>query len=172
MILNPTYFRRWRLFFLKFHAMSNTFTQLYFHLVFATKHRDGSIHSSWRQELHKYITGIVQNKGHRMFAINSMPDHLHMFISMKPDQSISSLVQTVKSESSKWIKEILNCKHFCWQEGFGAFTNSKSQISKVVSYIENQQEHHRKRTFLEEYKHMLLQWGIEFDEKYIFKDPV
>src|SRR5205809_7401155 len=113
--------------------MPNTYTQLYFHIVFATKYREGSIHPSWREELHKYITGIVQNKGHKMFAINSMPDHLHMFVSMNPDRSISSLMQTVKSESSKWIKQKFNSNHFSWQEGFGAFTNSKSQTSQVVS---------------------------------------
>ena len=152
--------------------MANTFTQLYLHVVFATKYRDGFISSCWQEELHRYITGIVQNKDHKMIAINSMPDHLHMFVGMKPDQSISSLVQIVKSESSKWIKEKSQCKIFSWQEGFGAFSNSKSQLSQVISYIENQQEHHHKKTFLEEYKHMLRQSGIEFHEKYIFKKPI
>jgi putative transposase len=152
--------------------MANTFTQLYSHVVFATRYRDGFINSSWQEELHRYITGIVQNKDHKMLAINSMPDHLHMFVGMKPDQSISSLVQTVKSESSKWIKAQCHCNLFAWQEGFAAFSNSKSQLSQVISYIENQQVHHHKKSFLEEYKQMLCQSGIEFDEKYIFIEPI
>src|SRR5690348_10954301 len=123
--------------------MPNTFTQFYVHIVFATRYRVGLINPSWRNDLHRYITGMVQNKGHKMLGINSMPDHLHMFIGMKPDQSVSSLVQIVKTESSKWIKEN-HCKAFCWQEGFGAFTNSKSQLPQVISYIENQQQHHKK----------------------------
>jgi putative transposase len=153
--------------------MANTYTQLYNHIVFATKFRAASIDISWQDNLHRYITGIVQNHDHKMIQINSMPDHLHMFIGMKPHQSLSNLVQIVKSESSKWVKEKGLCSHqFAWQEGFGAFSYSRSQLSRVILYIQHQQERHRKRTFREEYLYMLKESGIDYDERYIFKDPI
>jgi putative transposase len=153
-------------------SMANTYTQLHNHIVFATKYRDGLIDLSWQEELHKYITGIVQKNDHKMMQINSMPDHLHMLVGMRPHQSLSSLVQNVKTESAKWIKGHCLCKGFAWQEGFGAFSNSKSQVPQVVSYIQHQQVHHSKKTFREEYIHMLKESGIVFDEKYIFKEPI
>src|SRR5690242_9988915 len=108
-----------------------------------------------------------------MLQINSMPDHIHMLIGMRPDQSVSSLMQVVKSESSKWIKEKRFCPGaFAWQEGYGAFSYSKDQLSDVILYIHHQQEHHRKRTFKEEYVHMLREAGIEFNEQYLFTEPL
>ena len=153
--------------------MANTYTQLHHQFVFATKYRMAAIHQSWKEQLHKYITAIVQDHDHKMLQINTMPDHLHMLIGMRPIQSISSLIQIVKSESTKWVKDKKFCDQaFAWQEGFGAFSYSKSQISRVILYIQRQEDHHRKKTFLQEYIRMLLKSGIEFDERYIFKEPV
>jgi REP element-mobilizing transposase RayT len=153
--------------------MSNTYTQLHHQFVFATKFRDASIHKSWSEDLHKYITGIVQNHKHKMLQINSMPDHVHMLIGMRPQQSISQLLQMVKEDSSKWIKQNRLCPHqFAWQGGYGAFSYSKNQIENVVLYIQHQQEHHRTKSFREEYISMLNEAGIEYDERYIFQDPI
>ena len=152
--------------------MANTYTQLHIQFVFAVKYRKALIQKAWKDELHKYITGIIQNNGHKMLQINSMPDHIHIFIGLRPLQSISSLVQNIKTESSKWIKD----KNFCaipfsWQEGYGAFSYSKSQVDEVVRYIQNQETHHQKETFLDEYKHFLKVFEIEYEEQYIFKEP-
>lgn len=149
--------------------MANTYTQLYTHIVFAVSGRQSLIHPSHNDELQKYITGIVTNKGHKMFAINNMPDHLHAFLSMKPSESISDLVRDIKSNSSRIIRE----KHwtplpFSWQEGFGAFSYAKSQSPQLVRYVMNQLEHHRVKTFQEEYVEMLQKFGIPFDERYLF----
>jgi putative transposase len=124
----------------------------------------------WKERLQQYITGILQNNGHKMIAINSMPDHLHLFFGFRPNQSLSDLMRIVKSESSEWInKERLTPSIFRWQEGYGAFSYSRSQIKTVSEYIENQEEHHRKRTFLEEYQQFLEHFEVEFEERYIFK---
>ena len=153
--------------------MANTYTQLHHQFVFATQYRDSAIHFSWKEQLHKYITAIVQDNRHKMLQINTMPDHLHMLIGMRPHQSISSLLQIVKSESSKWIKEKKFCRSvFAWQEGYGAFSFSKDDIPQVISYIQNQEERHQKKTFREEYIRMLQDADIEYDERYIFTDPI
>jgi REP element-mobilizing transposase RayT len=153
--------------------MANTYTQLHNHIVFATKFREGNIRNEWREDLHRYITGIVQNHDHKMLQINSMPDHVHMLIGMKPHQSLSSLMQMVKADSTRWINQNRLCPYqFAWQEGFGAFSYSRSQVSQVALYIQHQQEHHRKKTFREEYIHMLKESGIDYDERYVFKDPL
>lgn len=150
--------------------MSNTYTQIHIQCVFAVKFRDSVIQQSWKERLHQYITGIIRNNGHKMIAINSMPDHLHLFFGFRPNQSLSDLMRIVKSESSEWInKERFAPSTFRWQEGYGAFSYSRSQIKTVAEYIENQEEHHRKRTFLEEYKLFLDQFEVEYDERYIFK---
>ena len=106
-----------------------------------------------------------------MLQINSMPDHIHMLIGLRPDQSLSALVQNIKTETSKWINENNFCEiKFHWQDGFGAFSYSKSQLPNVIKYIINQEEHHRKRTFLEEYKSFLKAFEVDWEEKYIFED--
>lgn len=152
--------------------MANTYTQLHIQFVFAAKYRAALIQKSWKDELHKYITGIFQENGHKMLQINSMPDHTHIFIGLKPVQSISSLIQNVKTESSKWIKQKgFYTAPFAWQEGYGAFSYSKSHVSNVIRYIQNQETHHRKETFLDEYRKMLKAFEIEYDEQYIFKEP-
>jgi len=149
--------------------MANTFTQLYIHIVFSVKLRASLIQNEWREELHKYITGIIQNQGHKVLVINSVPDHIHIFIGMKPDTSLSELVRDVKANSSKWIngKKFLKTK-FQWQEGYGAFSYSHSQLDEVIHYIKEQQEHHRKRTFKEEYISFLKKYDVSYDSKYVF----
>ena len=152
--------------------MANTYTQIHIQCVCAVKFRDALIHVSWKDRLHQYITGIVQNHKHKMLSINSMPDHLHMFFGFRPDQSLSNLMQVVKGDSSEWInKQNLTPIHFNWQGSFGAFSYSKSQISTVCNYIENQEHHHSKKTFLEEYRKMLIDAGADYDDTYIFKLP-
>jgi len=153
--------------------MANTYTQLHIQLVFAVKYRVALIQKEYKERLHQYITGIIQQNEHRLLQINSMPDHIHIFFGMRPHQSISSLVQNVKSESSKWINENGFCiSAFAWQEGFGAFSYSKTHVPEVIRYIQNQEAHHKKETFLDEYKKMLKAFEVEYDERYIFKEPV
>jgi putative transposase len=152
--------------------MPNTYTQLHIQFVFAVKNRNALIGYEWKERLHQYITGIFQQHNHKMLQVNSMPDHIHIFIGMRPHQSISSLIQLVKSESSKWIKEEkLSAYPFAWQEGYGAFSYSKSHVNDVIRYIQNQEIHHRKESFLEEYKKTLKAFEVEWDERYIFKEP-
>lgn len=152
--------------------MANTFTQLHIQFIFAVKYREALIMKEWKDELHKYITGIFQTNEHKMLQVNSMPDHIHILIGMRPTQSISSLIQNVKTESSKWVKEKKFCKTpFAWQEGYGAFSYSKSHVTNVVRYIQNQEAHHKKETFLKEYMNFLKAFQIEYDEQYIFKEP-
>jgi REP element-mobilizing transposase RayT len=136
----------------------------------AVKFRQSLIEPEWKERFHQYITGILQNNGHKMIAINSMPDHLHLFFGFRPDQSLSDLMRLVKGESSEWLnKQDFIKSKFKWQEGYGAFSYSRSQIKTVAEYIENQEEHHRKKTFLEEYQQFLEHFEVEFDERYIFK---
>jgi len=152
--------------------MANTYTQLHVQLVFAVKYRAALIQRDWKEELHKYITGIIQTNEHKMLQINGMPDHLHIFFGLRPHQSISSLVQNIKSESSKFIKENSYCNSpFAWQEGYGAFSYAKNQVKDVIRYIQNQKEHHKKEKFLDEYRRLLNAFEIEFDERYIFAEP-
>ncbi|GEO08340.1 IS200/IS605 family transposase [Segetibacter aerophilus] len=151
--------------------MPNTYTQLYIHCVFAVKFRQATLHPEWEERLHIYIAGIVKNNGHKLIAINSVADHLHLFMGLNPKQSISDIMRLVKGDSSEFVnKQILTKKKFNWQEGFGAFSNSRSQIDDVVHYIQNQKEHHLKRTFKEEYIKMLKDYEVEYDEKYIFQE--
>ena len=131
------------------------------------------LHTDWDDRLRLYISAMVQNNGHKMLAINNMHDHMHFFIGLNPKQAISDLLRIVKGDSSEWInkQKLTKCK-FQWQEGFGAFSHSKSQIGPVITYIQNQQEHHKKVQFLDEYRKMLNDFEVEFDERYIFTPPV
>ncbi len=150
--------------------MSNTYTQIHIHAVFAVKNRVGIIHKEWKDELYKYITGIIQKNDHKMLIINGVEDHVHLFFGMRPTQTLSDLMQDVKANSSKWINERGFVKdRFEWQSGYGAFSYSKSQIPAVIKYIENQETHHAKQTFIEEYKDLLDQFEVDYDERYIFK---
>jgi REP element-mobilizing transposase RayT len=150
--------------------MANTYTQIYIQIVFAVRNRATLISPQWKARLHKYITGIVQNKGHKLLAINSMPDHLHIFIGMKPDEALSDLVRDVKRDSTNFVNEEIKPKtKFGWQEGFGAFSYSRSAIDAVVKYILNQEEHHRRKTFREEYESFLKKFAVEYDTRYVFE---
>ena len=150
--------------------MANSFTQIHIQAVFAVKNRECLIGKTWRDELYKYITGIIQNNNHKLLEINGMPDHIHVFFGMRPTQSLSDLMQDIKGDSSKWInnKHFLNHK-FSWQEGYGAFSYSKSHVQNVIKYIQGQEEHHKKITFIEEYIDFLNKFEIKFDERYIFQ---
>ncbi len=152
--------------------MPNTYTQLYVQFVFAVKYRKATINNQWEEKLRAYISGIIQNHKHKMLAINNMPDHIHIFVGLHPTQCISDLMRIVKGESSEWINaNKLTPRSFSWQEGYGAFSYSRSHIDKVIQYILNQQEHHKKITFIDEYREMLQRFAIRYDEKYIFYEP-
>ena len=150
--------------------MANTYTQIHIHTVFAVQSRKCLIKREWKDELYKYVTGIIHNYGHKVLQINGMPDHVHVLFGLRPTQSLSDLIQQVKQDSSAWInrKGFLSDK-FSWQAGYGAFSYSKSQLPGVIRYIKNQEEHHRKITFTEEYVELLENFGIDYDQRYIFK---
>lgn len=149
--------------------MANTFSQIYLQFVFAVKHREALIPKQHKEELHKYITGLVQNRNAKMLAVHCMPDHIHLFVGYRPVMLISDFVKEVKVESNEFInsKGWVNGK-FRWQEGYGVFSYSQSHIGAVIHYINNQEEHHRKKTFREEYKMLLRKFEIPFEEKYLF----
>lgn len=152
--------------------MANTYSQIHLQFVFAVQFRYSLIHNSWKDELYKYITGITQAHKHKMIIINGMPDHIHMLIGMRPSQSVSELLQDIKGSPSKWINEKrFTAGRFQWQEGYGAFSYSKKELPSIINYIKNQMQHHSKKTFLEEYKELLDEFEVTFDEKYIFKMP-
>jgi REP element-mobilizing transposase RayT len=150
--------------------MANTYTQIHIHVVFAVQNRYSLINKTWQNKLYQYIIGIIQNHGHKVLSIGGMPDHIHILFGFRPTQSLSALMQNIKRESSQWINENrFVVGKFSWQDGYGGFSYSKSQVSQVANYIENQEAHHSKRTFLEEYTKILQDFGLEYDEKYIFK---
>ena len=126
--------------------MANTYTQIHIQAVFTVQNRECIIGNIWKDELHKYITGIVQNNNHKLLSINGMPDHIHILFGLRPSQSLSDLMQDIKGSSSKWIneKKFVHGK-FSWQDGYGAFSYSKSEVSNVIGYINNQQLHHKKK---------------------------
>lgn len=149
--------------------MPGTFSQIYIQVVFAVKNRDSMINPDWEERLYQYITGIVRGKEQKLLAINGTQNHIHFFIGMKPSCCLSDLVREVKKSSNDFIKENKFSKFkFNWQEGYGAFSYSHSQIDNVIKYIMNQKEHHRKITFKEEYIDFLKKFEIEHDEKFLF----
>lgn len=151
--------------------LANTFTQIYLQFIFAVENRISLLMPEWRDELYKYITGIVQNNKHKLIVINGTRNHIHIFVGYKPHQLIPNLLQDVKGDSSKWINDKrLVCGNFQWQAGYGAFSYSHSHIDRVVKYIKNQEEHHNKRTFKEEYSELLEKFAISYDEKYVLRD--
>ena len=153
--------------------MANTYTQIHLQLVFAVKYRLSLIQPSWKDELYKYMTGIVQHYEHKLLIVNGMPDHVHLLIGMRPSQSVSELMKQVKGDSSKWINDrgFVNGK-FQWQEGYGAFSYAKSDLPNVIKYIQQQEEHHRTTTFMQEYKELLDAFEIVYDDKYIFQELI
>ncbi len=150
--------------------MAGTFSQIYIQIVFAVKGRDSLISDSWEEELFKYITGIVTNKGQKLLAINGMPDHIHLLVGIKPSCSSSDLVREIKKSTNEWINaKAFTKSKFQWQEGFGAFSYSHSGLSNVIAYIQNQKEHHRKKSFREEYKEFLSHFQIDHKDEYLFE---
>ena len=151
--------------------MANTYTQIFIHIVFVVKGRANLIPSDKKEELYKYIAGIIKEKKHKLFIVNGMSDHVHILLGYNPIEALSELIKEVKRCSSmfinnnKWVRG-----RFEWQAGYGAFSYSKSQIDDVYRYIENQENHHKIKTFREEYIEMLKKFEVEYDEKYIFKD--
>ena len=148
----------------------STYSQIYIQTIFAVKGRDSLIRPDWEERLYKYITGIVQNKGQKMLAINGIPNHIHFLIGMKPSCCLSDLVREIKKSSNEFINDSKLPKFkFSWQEGFGAFSYSHSQLDSVITYVMNQKEHHKKKTFKEEYTDFLKQFNVEYDEQYLFE---
>lgn len=155
-------------------ASSNaTYTQIHVQLIFVVKYRDALIQPYFKEELYRYITGIIQNNKHKLLKINGMPDHLHILLRLRPNQSVSSLVNDIKSNSSRWIneKKFLPVR-FEWQIGYAAFSYGKSQIDQVIRYIENQEMHHSKKSFREEYLDFLDKFGVDYNEEYIFNELI
>ena len=149
--------------------MPGTFSQLYIQIVFAVKGRHSLISEQWEDELYKYITGIITNKDQKLLAINGMPDHIHILIGMKPSCCLSDLVREVKKASNEFVnKKGFLRSRFEWQEGYGAFSYSHSALDNVIQYIQNQKEHHKKRSFRDEYKEFLMKYRIEHKDEYLF----
>ena len=150
--------------------MANTYSQIYIQTVFAVDGRLSLIRPDFKEELYKYITGIVRNKKQKLIAINGMSDHVHILIGLKPAMALADLVRDIKADSSdfinrkKWIRG-----RFCWQEGYGAFSYGHSQLDTVIRYIQNQEQHHRRRSFKDEYLAWLKKFEVPFEEKYIFQ---
>ena len=150
--------------------MANTYSQIYIQTVFAVDGRLSLIRQEFKEELYKYMTGIVRNNGHKLIAINGMSDHVHILVGLKPAMALADLVRDIKADSSdfinrkKWVRG-----RFCWQEGYGAFSYGHSQLGTIIRYIQNQEQHHRRRTFKDEYLTWLRKFEVSFEEKYIFK---
>jgi REP element-mobilizing transposase RayT len=150
--------------------MANTYTQIHIQAVFAVQNRECIIRNSWKEELYKYISGIVQNNNHKILSVNVMPDHIYILFGLRPSQSIADLMQDLKGSSSKWIndRKFVQDK-FSWQEGYGAFSYCKSEVPAIIQYVINQTIHRKTKTFSEEYYVMLKDFEVDFDDRYIFK---
>ena len=150
--------------------MPGTFSQIYIQVVFAVKGRENLISNNWKTELHKYVSGIIKGKKQKPIIVNGMPDHIHAFIGLKPAMRISDLVRDMKNNSSNFVNDHKLVKgKFSWQEGYGVFSYSHSHIETVYNYILNQEMHHKKKTFKEEYFEFLKKFEVEYDEKYLFE---
>lgn len=150
--------------------MAGTFSKIYIQLVFAVKNRDSLINQEWEEELYKYISGIVKNKEQKLLAINGMPDHIHIMIGMKPNCCLSDLVREIKKSSNDFINANKFSRYkFQWQEGYGAFSYSHSALDNVITYIQNQKEHHKKNSFKDEYKDFLTKFQIDHKDEYLFE---
>ncbi|XVJ66620.1 MAG: IS200/IS605 family transposase [Lacibacter sp.] len=146
----------------------STYRQIYYQIVFGTRMREMTINETHEQELYKYIWGIINNHKCKLYRINSMPDHIHIFSDLHPSVSLSDFVKAIKVASSLWMKESGKFPGFTnWQEGYGAFTYSQKEKDRVIDYIKNQKQHHAKQNFFDEYKQLLQEFEIEFDEKYL-----
>ena len=150
--------------------MAGTYSQIYIHIIFAVKGRENLLRKEFREEVFKYISGIIKEKGHKSIIVNGYNDHIHCFVGLKPSSSISDLVRDIKNNSSKFINEKGFLKNkFQWQEGYGAFSYSHSQIKRVYNYILNQENHHGKKSFREEYLEMLNKFEVDYKDDYLFE---
>ena len=150
--------------------MANTYSQIYLQIVFSVKGRQNLISKNWKEELYKYICGIVNGKEQKVYAIGGVADHIHILVSIKPTIALSDLVRDIKANSSKWINEKGFIKgKFQWQEGFGAFSYAHSQLDIIIAYINNQEQHHLKKTFRDEYTELLQKFNVQCDENYLFE---
>ena len=150
--------------------MANTYSQIYIQTVFAVEGRLSLIRPEFKEGLYKYITGIVRNQKQKLIAINGMPDHVHILIGLRPALALADLVQQIKVDSTHFInKRRLVHGRFSWQEGYGAFSYGHSQLNTIIRYIQNQERHHQKRSFKDEYLTLLRKFDIAFDDKYVFK---
>lgn len=150
--------------------MANTFSQIYIQTVFAVSGRLALITKDYKEELHKYITGIVRKQGQKLIAINGMADHLHILIGLRPSMALADLVRDIKADSSEWVnRRKLALGKFAWQEGYGAFSYGHSQLDMIIRYIQNQERHHRRKSFRNEYLTLLRKFEIEFKEEYVFQ---
>ena len=148
--------------------MANTFSRIYLQYVFAVKHRQCLIAKEHKEELHKYITGLVQNRKAKMLAVHCMPDHTHLFVGFKPTILISDFVKEIKVESNQFINDKKWVRKFSWQEGYGVFSYSHSHLNAVIKYVLNQERHHQRKTFRQEYLELLEKFEIPFEEKFLF----
>ena len=149
--------------------MPDTYSQMYVQVVIVVKYRQALIQKPWKDELYKYITGIITNKGQKLLRINGVENHLHLLINIKPNIALSDLMRDIKANSSGWISVQKFCNHkFQWQEGFGAFTYSKSQLDNVIKYIDDQEEHHKKQSFKDEYISFLKKFDVDYKTEYLF----
>jgi REP element-mobilizing transposase RayT len=152
--------------------MPNTYAQIYVHLVFAVALRDAMISQEWEAELYRYFGTVIEDHGHHSIIINGMPDHVHIFISLNPKESIADLVKAMKQYSTLWINKNRLCRcRFAWQSGYGAFSYGQSQIETVCKYIQNQKAHHKKQKFVDEYKRFLKLFHVEYNPDYILHEP-
>ena len=153
--------------------MANTYSQIYIQVVFAVEARQHLIRPEFKEEVHKYMTGIISERGQKLMAAHCMPDHTHLLIGLKPSMALSDLVRDIKNASSNLINRkrwVLG--RFSWQEGFGAFSYGHSQIPAVIRYIHNQPKHHVQRSFREEYLRFLKRFEIDHEERFIFREVV
>jgi REP element-mobilizing transposase RayT len=156
----------------KINFMGNTYTQLHVHAVFAAQNRLSIINEKWEKRVYEYIAGIIRSNGHKPLIVNGMPDHIHSVFGLRPNQSISELLEAVKGSSSKWINENHFAKgKFNWQKGFGAFSYSRSQLPRLIKYVSNQKEHHKRKSFLDEYIEILNKFEVDYNPIYIFHNP-
>ena len=150
--------------------MAATYSQIYIQIIFAVQGRQNLLHKEWRDEVFKYMSGIIKNKGQKPIIVNGVEDHVHVFVGLKPSMTLSDLVRDIKNNSSNFINDHNWVRgKFCWQEGYGAFSYSHSQIENVYHYILNQEKHHGKQTFKDEYFDFLKKFEIEHDVKYLFE---
>ena len=152
--------------------MANTYHKMYVHTVFAVKYRESIIQPSWKKELHAVIGNLINQAGAKTIIVNGTSDHVHCFFCVKPNQSISDIMKSVKAKSSKWLNEQgFTSTRFEWQKGFGSFTYAESQIDRVYKYLYNQEMHHKNTSFREEYISLLKHFNVHFDERFIFHEP-